>query len=208
MSKKKQPVRVFLIVVICSVLGLGILTTRGFTQPALQVPFDVSLYFYPSGWMGDGVNGTKYIQLNTGFSDCNRSGDNDGICIQIKYQPNPRGVGWAGIYWQYPDGNWGKVVGRRIAKAQKIVFWAKGAEGGEVVAFKAGGISDSDKKTYPYQDTFEVARRIKLNREWSSYEISLSGQDLSNVIGAFAWVASRDANPEGLVFYLDDIQYK
>ncbi|MFQ5456472.1 MAG: hypothetical protein ACE5EA_09785 [Nitrospirota bacterium] len=40
------------------------------------------------------------------------------------------------------------------------------------------------------------------------YEISLSGQDLSHVIGAFAWIATRDANPDGLTFYIDDVRYE
>jgi hypothetical protein len=201
----KTSIKIFLISFICLFIGLGILLTKGITQPALRTPFDVTLYFRPSGWMGDGEKGTRYVQLNTGFTNCNRSDDTDGICIQINYQPDPHGKGWAGIYWQYPDGNWGDQPGRRIAGAQRIVFWAKGERGGEIVEFKAGGINDPNK---PYQDSFEVARRIRLNREWSRYEIPLSGQDLSHVIGAFAWVASRDANPGGVTFYLDDIRYE
>ncbi|MDP3297127.1 MAG: hypothetical protein Q8N09_05975 [Thermodesulfovibrionia bacterium] len=177
---------------------------RRFTEPALQAPFDMTLFFYPSGWMGDGEYGTRYIQLNTAFKECNRTGDTDGLCIKISYQPNKKG--WAGIYWQYPDSNWGDQRGRRIMGDRRIIFWAKGERGGEVVEFKAGGINAPNK---PYRDSFEVFRgRIVLTGEWRRYEISLSGQDLSNVIGAFAWVASRDTNPGGVTFYLDDIRYE
>ena len=173
----------------------------------LNAPFLVASYFYPSGWMGDGESseGKKFIQVNTDFTDCNRPDNADGLCIQIKYRPNPEGRGFAGIYWQYPDKNWGGQVGRRITGAQRIVFWSRGENGGEVVEFKAGGINGREMK---YQDSFEVAQRLRLKREWSRYEIPLAKQDLSNVIGAFAWAAARDANPNGLTFYLDDIRYE
>lgn len=189
------------------VFSFAIIGVNYATEPIsiLSAPFDMTLYFYPSGWMGDGEKGTKHIQLKTGFHECNRSGDTDGICIQIRYQPDPNGKGWAGIYWQYPDSNWGDNRGRKIVKATKVTFWAKGESGSEIVEFKAGGINNPEKK---HRDSFEVARRIRLNREWSKYEIPLTGQDLSHVIGAFAWVASRDANPDGLTFYIDDIRYE
>ena len=198
--------RTFLIVVAGSFIGLGALNTAGFAQPILNAPFDLTLYFFPSGWMGDGESkDTKSLQLNTGFTNCSRSDNADGICIKIRYQPDSRGKGWAGIYWQYPDGNWGKEPGRKIAGAKRVVFWARGEKGDEVVEFKAGGIHDRQMK---YQDTFEAAKRIKLGKEWVSYEIPLSGKDLSNVIGAFAWSASKDANPDGVTVYIDDIRYE
>ncbi len=204
--KMTKPITIFFIVTVCLFIGLGILGIRGFTEPipTLRAPFDMTLYFYPSGWMGDGELGTRHVQLNTGFCECQRTGDTDGICIKISYQPGPRG--WAAIYWQYPDSNWGGQPGRRIVGATRIAFWAKGEIGGEIVEFKAGGISAHNK---PYRDSFEVSRgRINLTTYWTRYEITLSGEDLSHVIGAFAWVASRDANPDGLMFYIDDIRYE
>ncbi|MBW2038003.1 MAG: hypothetical protein JRI46_00155 [Deltaproteobacteria bacterium] len=170
----------------------------------LHAPFDMPSYFYPSGWMGDGESGTRYIQLNTTFRESPRLGDTDSACIKIRCQPGPKG--WAGIFWQYPDSNWGDQPGSKIVGATRIVFWAKGEIGGEIVEFKAGGIRAPNKR---YRDSFEVSRgRISLPRDWARYEISLSGQNLSHVIGAFAWVATRDANPNGLTFYIDDIRYE
>lgn len=205
----KKSIKNLFIVIGCLSVTTGIFGVRGFTEPipTLRAPFDMTLYYFPSGWMGDGEKGTKHIQLNTGFRECNRFDDTDGICIQIRYRPVPKGEGegWAGIYWQYPDSNWGDKPGRKIVKATKITFWAKGEAGDEIVEFKAGGINATDKT---YQDGFEVATRIRLNRDWTKYEISLIGQDLSHVIGAFAWVASRNANPDGLTLYIDDIRYE
>ena len=47
-----------------------------------------------------------------------------------------------------------------------------------------------------------------LTTQWQQYTIDLTGVDLSYVLGGFAWVANNTANPNGAVFYLDDIQYE
>lgn len=208
--KMTKSVKIFLIVILCFSIGFIILVTIGVTEPTptLNAPFDVTLYFYPGGWMGDPEIDSNCIKFNDGFTDCNRPANKDGICIKIEYRPIPKdqnGKGWAGIYWQYPDKNWGDKPGRKVREATRIVFYAKGETGNEVIEVKAGGINDYNKK---YQDSFEIAQRIRLTNNWERYEISISDQDLSNVIGSFAWVASRNANPDGLTFYLDDIRYE
>ena len=174
-----------------------------FNPMAIKAPFDVAAYFYPSGWMGDREN----IYLNTDFRGKPRLiilDDNSSTCIKIIYSPGSRG--WAGIFWQCPDSNWGEHPGKKITGATKITFWATGEKGSEVVEFKAGGIRDSKK---PYHDSFEISLgRVTLTNEWRKYEITLAGQDLSSVIGAFAWVATGSANPGGVIFYLDDIRYE
>ena len=154
-------------------------------------PVNVDTYFYPSGWMGDGEYGERYITFT-------RSID----YIKITYTPGPER--WAGIYWQYPDSNWGKQPGRSLIGARKLTFWAKGETGNEIVEFKTGGI-----RGRKYEDSFEKSLgRIKLSQSWKQYEIDLADLDLSNVIGAFTWVASRDANPDGLTFHLKDIYFE
>jgi len=85
-----------------------------------------------------------------------------------------------------------------------VTFWARGEKGGELVTFKVGGINK--KKN---QDTLEKAiGPIELQTEWKSYEIDLSDTNTSSVIGAFAWVASANGNPQGLTFYIDDICFQ
>ncbi|HIE28042.1 TPA: hypothetical protein EYP66_12220 [Candidatus Poribacteria bacterium] len=166
--------------------------------PTLQAPIDVTAYYIPSGFMGDG----EQITLNDAYREDPHS---PPICTKITYKIGPKG--WGGFYYQYPEHNWGDLPGYSIQGAKKVTFWAKGLEGDEVVEFKAGGIRDFTKK---HQDSFLVSLgRVALTRTWKQYEIDLSGQDLSKVIGAFVWVASRAANPKGhLTFYLDDIRYE
>lgn len=163
---------------------------RSSPQPPVPRPVDIDVYFYPSGWMGDGEYGRRYITFT-------RTAEH----IKITYTPGPKG--WAGIYWQYPDKNWGAQPGRNLRGVQRLTFWAKGERGTEIVEFKTGGI-----RGQTYKDSFEKSLgRIKLSQEWKQYEIDLTDQDLSSVIGAFAWIASKDANPDGLTFYLKGIYF-
>mgnify|MGYP001585473654 CR=1 FL=1 len=48
---------------------------------------------------------------------------------------------------------------------------------------------------------------MTLTKDWKDYEIDLTGLDLSYIIGGFVWAAKADDNPEGAVFYLDDVAY-
>lgn len=149
--------------------------------------------------MGDGATGDKLVTLNDQWRDSCHS--NHG-CSRFTYVPGT--AGWAGVYWQYPDGNWGDSPGRKIKGVTKLVFWARGQRGGEQVAFKAGGISG--KK---YQDSFEkVLPPVELTTGWKHFEINLAGADTISVIGPFSWSANRHGNPQGLTFYLDDICFE
>jgi len=151
----------------------------------------VDEYFYPSGWMGDSEQGKEYISFT-------RSEE----YIKVTYTPGP--ASWAGIYWLYPDGNWGEKPGRNLTGVNKLAFLAKGETGTEIVEFKTGGI-----KGKKYEDSHgKSLGRIKLSQSWEKYEIDLTSQNLSSVIGAFAWIASQEDNPDGLTFYLKEIYFE
>jgi hypothetical protein len=163
----------------------------------LKAPFSIDGVFYPSGFMGDGEDG-KHVQLNTQWKESCHTAP----CYKITYDPGSKG--WAGIYWQYPDQNWGKDPGREIKGAKVLEFWVKGDKGGEVVSFKVGGINREK-----YKDSLEeMLGPIVLTTEWQRLEIDLSHADTSSIIGAFACIAQKDGNPAGLTFYLDDIYFK
>jgi hypothetical protein len=168
---------------------------------SIKAPFCMSGYYFPSGFMGDGEKGVEAIELNDHWADNCHSG---ATCLRVVYHPLAKG--WAGVYWQYPDGNWGNQPGRKIEGAKKLVFWARGQNGAEIVDFKTGGINAPDKK---YHDSFEkVLEPKKLTADWQPFEIDLRGSDTSSVIGAFAWTATKNANPQGVTFYLDGICFQ
>lgn len=163
-------------------------------------------HFISSGWMGD----YQDIIIN---ADCNNEPHSGRSCIEIFYSSEKSlGYDWAGVYWQYPQHNWGDIgKGYDLRGASRLIFWARGAEGCEKVEFKVGGINrppyhDSKKL---YQDSFGPLTTgvITLTQAWKKYTIDLRGEDLSNVIGGFCWTTNFENNLKGCTFYLDDIRF-
>jgi len=156
-------------------------------------------HFIPSGWMGDYGD----LRYDGACKEDPYLGDS---CIKITYSgKTSQGARWAGIYWQNPANNWGNVdLGYDLSKATKLTFWARGEKGGErIEEFKVGGImgefSDSDSASIG---------PVILNKDWTQYTIDLRGKDMSYIIGGFCWTTNIDTNPEGAVFYLDEIKYE
>ena len=155
--------------------------------------------FYPTGWMGDDRDVTL-VEKNTGAPHTPPSS------LKITY--TAAGLernNWAGIYWQYPPGNWGTSPrGHDLSGKQVLQFWARGEKGGEVAEFKVGGIEGQ------YPDSLVPAvstGKITLTDTWQPYTIDLKGKNLSHVIGGFVWASNRDDNPDGCTLYIDDIEY-
>lgn len=155
-------------------------------------------HYYPSGFMGDYAD----IEINEGYSGDAHSYE---TCIEFVYTPRKsQGQGWAGVYWQYPANNWGnKKGGFDLSGMTKLTFWARGAQGGEKIQkFVVGGI----KGIYPDSGVVEMGP-VELTDTWKEYTINLAGRDLSYISGGFCWVTSEELNPQGCVFYLDDIKF-
>ena len=127
-------------------------------------------------------------------------------CIKIVYSANGNmGNRWAGIYWQYPENNWGNLPdGVDLTGCTRLTFWARGQKGGERAEFKVGGITGQ----YPDSLSLRSTDVVRLSNEWQEYSIDLTGADLSHVIGGFCWVTNADLNPSGCTIYLDDIYYE
>ena len=181
------------------------------TQPEVAVPeqkkafnvyadkYTISNHFIPSGWMGDYGD----IRMDDGCVDGPFGGK---TCIKITYTAKgAQGAGWMGIYWQNPANNWGdRMGGYDLTGYKKLTFYARGEKGGEVIGeFKVGGISGN----YSDSDSTSIGP-ITLEKEWKQYEIDLKGLDLSFISGGFVFSASSKDNPEGFVFYLDDIKFE
>ena len=155
-------------------------------------------WFHASGWIGNAGD----LAMNAASTEQPYSGT---TCVKIEYQPKvPKASGWAGIYWQYPVNNWGTEKGRTNLKgAKRLVFYARGARGGETVTVKIGGLRG--KK---YSDSDMAQATITLTEKWKPYAVNLRGKDLSHIIGGFLVVFKNMKNPNGATVYLDDIQYR
>ena len=107
---------------------------------------------------------------------------------------------------------------RRVVGARKVSFWARGETGNEWIEFKLGGIGWHlemgrrfgwfPDRSIRYPDSFYKNDFLRLSNKWQKYEISVRGQNLSNVVGAFAWSATARMNAHGVIFYLDDMRYE
>ncbi len=159
-------------------------------------------HYIASGFMPS--TASRDIKLDTNWQNYPFSGD---TCIRVGYK-NISGTRWAGIFWQNPANNWGTVpnAGFDLQGASKLTFWARGDKGGELISeFKMGGLASGE---YFDSDSASISQ-VQLTKEWKKYEIDLRGRDLSYIIGGFCWSTSIDVNdPEGIVFYLDEVKYE
>jgi hypothetical protein len=156
--------------------------------------------------MGDGQTSPTAIVMNSSACKQPRAAGAVGDCYRVTFMPGA--LGWAGVYWQYPENNWGASPGKRVeAGANRVTFYAAGAAGGEALQLLVGGESNAK---LPYQDSFKVMSTVMLTTALMPYQIDISGRNYdSGVLGAFGWtlVAPTGANAP-IVFYLDSIRWE
>ena len=152
------------------------------------------LPFAPSGWMGN----TKAVKV---VEDCSDNPHAGQTCLKVDYLA---AKDWAGVVWQSPAGDWGdRAGGWNLTGATRLTFWARGAQGGEVVNFEFGLLGDGKR----YRDSGRgKLEKVALTSEWKEYTLDLKGQDLSRIKTGFAWTLAADGKP--VTFYLDDIQFE
>lgn len=118
-----------------------------------------------------------------------------------------KGAGFGGACWKNKAGNEGEAPGDNLsgARYRRISFWARGARGGEVAEFRAGGMGNVKTR---YSDSFDVtAGKIKLGTTWAEHSIYVMDADLSSVMTLFCALFYREDNADGAEIYVDDVQY-
>jgi len=189
--------------------------------------FSLGLFFFLNCFSFSWAITDSFIVYEDWRSDLNRyspgydhSGDSRDIeiteresnglnntCIRIKYSARRyQNKGWVGVYWQDPSDNWGhKVGGFDLSGYKKLIFQARGENGGEEISqFFMGNISGQGEKG----DSGEAyIDQIALTKKWKIYSINLVGVDLSHIINGFGFYIGAGSNPNGMTFYLDDIKY-
>lgn len=167
----------------------------GPTTPT-TLPFAVDDYYAPSGFMGDGET-PGGITVVDDACDGDRAGDASGVCRSFTWT---RGAnGWGGVFWQYPDGNWGDAPGLPVPSgAVEVTFYAWGETGDEVVNFLVG-IGDVDGFA-------TESGPLALGTEPAQYTLSLDGLAVGDeVVGGFGWVTDTG---DAATFTVDDIQWR
>ncbi len=138
---------------------------------------------YPSGWGGD----YEFIEFNDNYTADSYLGDS---CIEIVYKPydSPQHK-FALIFWQNAPHAYD------MSGAKSLTFYARGKRGDEIIEFALGVEGDSAS----------IKNKFVLSKEWEKYTFDLEGNDLSDISALFGWIATLQDNPDGLVFYLDEI---
>ena len=170
------------------------------------------LGYIPSNWMGDGErqNGFK-VQPTS-----DEKPHSPPFCQKWEYRPVPSsggGLGWGAVGWAFPANNWGDRPGKSGLAGKgysELSFWVRGVpdKSGRfpVIQFKTGGNTDPSKR---YQASYEAETDfITLTAEWERHAIPIGGKDLTSVISAFTFVLRAEDNPNGAVFFLDDIEFR
>jgi len=157
-------------------------------------------HYIPSGWMGDYGD----LKLNDGFV---RDVPKDGGRTAIEWTYSAKatnGANWAGAFWQNPANNWGSLPGGYdLTGYKRLTFWAKADRPAKIAEFKVGGITGEHSDS----DSANLAP-VEVTEKWTKYTIDLADKNLTNIIGGFAWSASRDDNQEGFKLYLDEIRFE
>lgn len=152
--------------------------------------------FAPSGYMGDipdlRLTGSYKVTLQGEYPALKVAYAAEGPC------------GWSGVMWQNPPNNWGELDGGyNLTAARKLMFWARGEKGGEIVEFKLGGTLSN------YPDSANLSTGdITLANEWTEYTLDLAGAELDYISAGFGFVVKQESSPEGCVFFLDNIRYE
>jgi hypothetical protein len=145
--------------------------------PVPVLPLAVDEWFSPSGYMGDGEDG-----LIEDTACAVRKPDALGRCHRFVWTRGAKG--WAGVFWQFPDGNWGTADGLAMPNDATVVrFDAWGDAGGEVVTFGVG-MGDVD-------GFGKELMNIELTTEVTEYTIELSDIEYTRIVGGFVWTSSE-----------------
>lgn len=103
-------------------------------------------------------------------------------------------------------------AGMDLSGAKRLVFHARGENGGEQVEFFLAGLGYDGFTTQPYADSSRKVSPgyVTLSSEWTRYEIDLEGYDLSRIGCGFGWVTTILANPyrKSIAFYMDEIYFE
>jgi hypothetical protein len=127
---------------------------------------------------------------------------------EIQY--TPAALGFAGIAYE-ADKNYD------LSNAQRVVFFAKGLNGGENVTFAAVGRTENTAVLDNTNETFGsafnnqnfslISQDVSLEKDWKRYQISLEGVNLESISHPFAFIVNQGTGPESVAFSLRDITY-
>lgn len=151
---------------------------------------------------GDAKDPSK-LKINSEFVDPDFNCD---FCTQVNYTPGKEMTG-AIAY---------EVAKVDLTGSKRIVFFARGQEGGEWISIVAVGKNigqdstvfyDSKKDIFPRVAFALMTKNITLSDDWRRYEINLEGIELSDVTVPFGFQIAKNKSDSNQVFYLKGVTF-
>ena len=186
-------------------------------------PMHPRMPFSPYGWMSDATNLPQIIQVDLECPDhpntvIQAPTPERQFCISVKMKWSE--ATWASVaFISGPDKPpwWGDTSAGRYydlsgLPKKKLIFYARGEKGGEVIQAQIGELGDK-----PYGDSLIkpiTSGDLKLTTNWTRFEVDLSrvpSSELTNICNGFGVLAEQTSQPGAPAetqFYLDDIFYE
>lgn len=192
---------------------------------AASLPFLVDVHTEPKLKVGDAEAGSSYLQINPHWMD-NFGEMGCEECTMIEYKVGPKGFAGAAYQSEEP---------LNFKDAKKVRFFAMGEKGGEKVKFGVGGIDEEkaakdtgqDKSKSKQQNPSSqvspaagnsnvfknakfraITEEVTLKADWTRYEISVEGFDLSSVDYPFGFIISQSGGASKERIFLHSIVYE
>ena len=158
-------------------------------------------------WMAAGGNDPAPYIKNVALDDGSLPYGGAGESVRINFHLSQRD--WAGVaVASYPNcwGEWCCPAFYDLGGARRLIFYARGGHGGEVIEVKVAILGDK-----PYGDSASkpaTTGSVTLSREWRRYALNLAHIDLSRVVTPFSVFAAGSHNQRNVEICLDEIYFE
>ncbi|HKX80987.1 MAG TPA: hypothetical protein VJL54_01905 [Nitrososphaera sp.] len=173
---------------------------------AARMPLDVVEVFKERQRGGDAAGGSAYFSMDESFVDDENHCE---TCIALEYKTGPKGKALVAF-------SNGKPVD--LSEADRLTFWARGENGGEVLrVYAAGGkagavtassVSEKIPEVVAVKGVaFATFSDVTLATDWQKFEINLEGHGISKITHGVA-IEILDNGNEKQTAYLSSIFYE
>ena len=180
--------------------------------------------FSPYGWMSDATNLSQVVQIDLECHDHPNAITKPPTpererCIRLKVTWGE--ATWASVAfisgtdkppWWGETNTGGRYYNLGALPKKKLVFYARGDKGGEVIKAQVGALGDK-----PFGDSLAspvISDDLKLTQDWKRFEIDLKDAPaaelakICNGFGVVAEQATQPGSPGETQFYIDDVYFE
>ena len=173
---------------------------------AARMPLDVVEVFKERQRGGDAAGGSAYFNMDEYFVDDENHCE---TCIALEYKTGPKGKALVAFASGMPVD---------LSEADRLTFWARGENGGEVLRIYAAGEKASAVAAASVGEKIQEVAAVKgvafatftdvtLATDWQKFEVDLEGHAISKISHGVA-IEVLDNGSEKQIAYLSSILYE